>query len=163
MEIRVGGPGQEAEAVAVTMRTPGGDFELAVGFLFTEGLIARRRRERVAYCDDVEDEEQRYNVVTVTLDRALRRRAASAELLRDVICGVCGKASLDDIGVRCDAGRAPGLRSSADVLVELPERCGAHSGCSTGPAGCTRPGSSRRGEAGQPSARTSGATTRSTR
>jgi FdhD protein len=51
MEIRVSGPGQEATPVSVTMRTPGGDFDLAVGFLFTEGLISGREEiEQVSYC-----------------------------------------------------------------------------------------------------------------
>jgi len=63
LEIRVQGPAQDALQVAVTMRTPGGDFELAVGFLFTEGLIARGDVQRVAYCDNLPGEDQRYNVV----------------------------------------------------------------------------------------------------
>src|SRR5438067_7503898 len=69
LEIRAGGPGQEPVSVAVTMRTPGADFELAAGFLFTEGLVSGKAEiETVAYCD-LPREEQRYNVVTVRLSR----------------------------------------------------------------------------------------------
>jgi FdhD protein len=121
MEIRVGGPGQRAESVAVTMRTPGADHELAVGFLFTEGLIAPGQVARVAYCDDLGDDEQRYNVVTVTLDRAFDHERLHRNFFATSSCGICGKAALDDVEVRC-APVAEGPTVSADVLVSLPER-----------------------------------------
>lgn len=121
MEIRVGGPGQSARAVAVTMRTPSADYELAVGFLFTEGLIAPGDVRRVAYCDDLEDEEQRYNVVTVTLGRAFDHDRLHRNFYATSSCGICGKAALDDVEVRC-APVADGSPMSADVLVSLPER-----------------------------------------
>jgi FdhD protein len=121
MEIRAGGPGQEAEAVAVTMRTPGGDFELAAGFLFTEGLIQPAEVHRVAYCDDVPGEEQRYNVVSVTLERPFDRDALHRNFAATSSCGICGKAALEDVEVRCDPVE-PGPEVSADVLVSLPDR-----------------------------------------
>jgi FdhD protein len=121
LEIRAQGPGQDAERVAVTMRTPGGDFELAAGFLFTEGLATADDVRRVAYCDDLDDEDQRYNVVTVTLGRPFDATRLSRNFYATSSCGVCGKASLDDIAVRCDVV-APGFAVDADVLVSLPER-----------------------------------------
>jgi FdhD protein len=121
MEIRAGGPGQEAEAVAVTMRTPGGDFELAVGFLFTEGLIAPGDVRRVAYCDNLPGEDQRYNVVSVTLERAFDVGRLNRNFYATSSCGICGKAALEDVEVRC-ASVAPGPEVSAALLVSLPEK-----------------------------------------
>jgi FdhD protein len=121
LEIRAQGPGQEAQRVAVTMRTPGGDFELAAGFLFTEGLIGAEDLRRVAYCDDVDDEDQRYNVVTVTLGAPFDGSLLSRNFYATSSCGVCGKASLDDIAVRCDVV-PPGFTVAADVVVTLPDR-----------------------------------------
>jgi FdhD protein len=121
MEIRVAGPDDEAVRVAVTMRTPGADYQLAVGFLFTEGLIAPGDVRRVAYCDDLDDEEQRYNVVTVTLGRAFDHDRLHRNFFATSSCGICGKAALDDVEVRC-APVAPGPRVPASVLVTLPDR-----------------------------------------
>jgi FdhD protein len=121
LEIRAQGSGQEAHRVAVTMRTPGGDFELAAGFLFTEGLIGADDLRRVAYCDDLDDEEQRYNVVTVTLATPFDATRLSRNFFATSSCGVCGKASLDDVAVRCDVVPA-GFAVPADVVVSLPHR-----------------------------------------
>ncbi len=121
MEIRVGAPGQDARAVAITMRTPGADYELAAGFLFTEGLISPGDVRRVAYCDDLGDEEQRYNVVTVTLDRPFDHDRLHRNFFATSSCGICGKAALDDVEVRCPPV-APGPVVAADVLISLPDR-----------------------------------------
>jgi len=121
LEIRAQGPGQEATRVAVTMRTPGGDFELAAGFLLTEGLLAADGIQRVAYCDDLDDEEQRYNVVTVSLTQPFDAERLSRNFYATSSCGVCGKASLDDIAVRCDVVPM-GFTIGADTLIGLPER-----------------------------------------
>ncbi len=67
MEIRIR-HGHDVQPIAVTMRTPGADFELAAGFLFAEGLIESRHEiARIEYCLDCEDAEQRYNIVTAVL------------------------------------------------------------------------------------------------
>jgi FdhD protein len=120
MEIRVGGPGQEAEAVAVTMRTPGHDFELAVGFLFTEGLVAGRSDvAAVRYCD-LPEGEQYYNVVTVNLTRPFDRAGQQRNFYATSSCGVCGKASLEQVEVRCEPV-ATGPTVGASVLRTLPD------------------------------------------
>ena len=98
MEIRVEEPGAEQRTIAVTMRTPGNDFELAVGFLFTEGLIAGADEVRtVRYCA-VPREEQHYNVVSVAVTRVLDAAGAERNFYATSSCGVCGKASLLAVG-----------------------------------------------------------------
>jgi FdhD protein len=121
MEIRAGGPAQEPVSVAVTMRTPGNDFELAAGFLYTEGLV--RRRDDIAsmrYCD-LPAEEQRFNVVTVRLSRPFDPDSVKRNFYATSSCGVCGKASLDQIEVSC-APIAEGPVVPAALLLELPDR-----------------------------------------
>lgn len=86
--------------LAVTMRTPGDDFELAVGFLVGEGHV--RGKDDVAevkYCVGP-DAEQDYNIVTVTLRRPFE--AAERATTMTAACGLCGKRSIDEVHVACD-------------------------------------------------------------
>ena len=102
LEIRVchaGAAGEEPErSVAVTMRTPGHDYELAAGFLFCEGFL--ERSEELA---DVRHCGREDNVVRVSLTGGLDRVAARGvdahgdRLVANSSCGVCGKASIDDV------------------------------------------------------------------
>ena len=121
LEIRVDSPGLEQRRVAVTMRTPGHDFELAAGFLFTEGIVSAQDDVRsVRYCD-VPREEQQYNVVTVDLRRPYDPELLQRNFYTTSSCGVCGKASLDSISVRC-APVAEGPEVAESVVVALPDR-----------------------------------------
>lgn len=98
MEIRASQPGGGAEQVSVTMRTPGHDFELAVGFLFTEGVVSSRADVRaVRYCELPDGGEQRYNIVTVDLARAHDGALARRAMVTASSCGVCGTASIDQL------------------------------------------------------------------
>jgi FdhD protein len=102
MEIRVAGPGRAAESVAVTLRTPGNDFELAVGFLYTEALIdSRADIASVAYCADPGPEEQQYNIVTVELTRPFDASSLKRNFYATSSCGICGKASIDQVHLSC--------------------------------------------------------------
>lgn len=121
MEIRAGGPGQEPASVAVTMRTPGHDFELAVGFMAGEGLIhGRDEVASVRYCDLPPEEPQLYNVVSVFLTRPFEPAGPERRFYATSSCGICGKASLDQVEVHCAAIPA-GEPLPASVVVSLPD------------------------------------------
>ncbi len=121
MEIRVHGPGQEPEALAVTMRTPGNDFELAVGFCFTEGILERATDlDTVAYCLAGHG-EQEYNIVTVKLRRPASLAGHERNFAANASCGLCGKTTLDQVAQRCaPVGEGPMVTQS--VLTKLPAR-----------------------------------------
>lgn len=121
MEIRVAVPGKDAEQIAVTMRTPGHDFELAVGFLFTEGIIATPEDLRsVKYCDG--ENEQLYNIVTVDLKRPFDEALARRAMVTSASCGICGTESIDQLLTSTsplDADVGPVM--SADALLGVAD------------------------------------------
>jgi FdhD protein len=121
LEIRVEGPGQKAAPVSVTMRTPGHDFELAAGFLTSEGLAGPGAIRAVGYCDALQDPAARFNTVTVSLaqhfDPGTRRRNFPSSSA----CGVCGTASIDLVEVACCA-LGPITPVPAATISALPER-----------------------------------------
>lgn len=116
LEIRL-----DDELVATTMRTPGHDFELAVGFCHAEGLLGAATVREVRYCATGSATETGFNVVTVhtggqAADRTPRRRG-----LVSSSCGVCGTESIEAL----TEGLAPLPRPSLDleaILRVRPER-----------------------------------------
>ena len=118
MELRVGG-----EHVAVTMRTPGDDFELATGFLLTEGVIgAAQDVVSVRYCVDGRPDPT-HNVVDVTLAPHVAAPDVARSFFVSSSCGVCGKDSLDKVRTvaRWQVADDP-VRVSPTVLAGLPDR-----------------------------------------
>ncbi|WP_353826438.1 formate dehydrogenase accessory sulfurtransferase FdhD [Agromyces sp. SYSU T0242] len=119
LEIRVGG-----ERLAVTMRTPGHDVELATGFLVSEGVVSRGDQVAAAiHCGT--PGENTYNVLDVGLapgvpgpDAALRR-----SLTVTSSCGVCGKASIEAVRTRSSYEvEDDDLRLDPELLAALPDR-----------------------------------------
>jgi FdhD protein len=125
MEIRVISGGKR-QTVAVTMRTPGADFELAAGFLYGEGIVSSRDDvKKISYCVDPEvDAEQQYNIVNVELreGREFDLRPLERHFYTTSACGVCGKASLEQLELRGCPVIGPGPEVSAETLYALPGR-----------------------------------------
>ena len=120
--------GGEHRNVAVTMRTPGADFELAAGFLYGEGILkGRDDLLRISYCTDA---EQRYNTVNVALRGGELPDTARLERHFTVTsaCGVCGKASLESLELQACALPDSGFTVIPDVITSLPDKLRAAQG-----------------------------------
>lgn len=120
LELRVGG-----RSLAVTMRTPGHDLELAHGFLLTEAVVATRADvARAYYCDSTDAAGRHtYNVMDLILACGVPDPAPGVEraFYTTSSCGICGKASLD--AVRTSTRYPPGadpVRIPAATLTALP-------------------------------------------
>ena len=113
LEIRIG-----ARPVSITMRTPGSDFDLAAGFLFTEGIIEGPNaieRIRSGTRNTVTVDLKRG--IHVDLDRLARHFYTSSS------CGVCGKASLEALAAQgCRMFQQNGPLFQAALIPELPEQ-----------------------------------------
>ena len=121
LEIRAAGPRQEPVNVAVTMRTPGYEAELAIGFLTTEGLIEGNEILGV----DVGDPgfmAEPDDAVLVRLGRKIDPSlGAKRHFIATASCGICGKASIDEVAVRAEP-LPRGLPVVArSVILSLPD------------------------------------------
>ncbi|WP_051972935.1 formate dehydrogenase accessory sulfurtransferase FdhD [Cryobacterium sp. MLB-32] len=120
LEMRVNG-----RSLAVTMRTPGNDFDLAAGFLVSEGIITRGAHFSAArYCAGATvDGENTYNVMDVTLADGVAPPDPSLErsFITTSSCGLCGKASIDAVRTKSiyDVA-ADALRVDAGLLTTFP-------------------------------------------
>ena len=122
LAIRAAGPGQAPVEVAVTMRTPGGEAELAVGFLRTEGLIEDDTVVTGFDRGDPGTSAQPDDEITVRLSRPFDASlVAERSTVATASCGICGKTSIDAIAVRC-APIPDGPRVAPGVLLALPDR-----------------------------------------
>jgi len=124
--VRVAAGGRSGR-VSVTMRTPGNDFELAVGFLHAEGLLPRGTLRAVSYCADVDRPDQLYNVVTVETDGIAPPEPARVGLVSSA-CGVCGSVSLDTLRERGLRPVESALTVPAGTLYGLPDALRAAQG-----------------------------------
>ncbi len=103
LEIRLVA-GARRQNVAVTMRTPGNDFELAAGFLLSEGIVSCAQDVAgMSYCIDPHvDAAQRYNILNVVLSAPALPQLDRLErhFTMNSACGVCGKASIESLSTR---------------------------------------------------------------
>ncbi len=125
LEIRVGAQGRLRPALSVTMRTPGDDIDLALGFLFAEGVIGSAADVHTAKLCAGVNEPNEYNVVDVVLAPGVPppAPATARHFTITSACGVCGKASVDAIRTQARYDLTTDVaRIDPTILSSLPDR-----------------------------------------
>jgi len=129
LEIRIG-YGNKADRkqknISVTMRTPGHDFELALGFLFTEGMIEKVEQiSQIKYCTELNSQKDNDNIVRVELQENVIMDFSNIQrnFYTTSSCGVCGKASIDAIKTVCNLTTIqPEFTVKYEVILSLPQK-----------------------------------------
>ena len=113
---------REVESIAVTMRTPGDDFELALGFLFSEGLVQNFSQiHSIYHCK----ENTQNNIVHLKLKRDVRVKIRQRNFYMTSSCGVCGKAAIEHITVQSSfiaQIKSSRLKISSELICSLPQK-----------------------------------------
>jgi FdhD protein len=126
LEIRLGfgaTDDRQQRAVAVTMRTPGNDEELAMGFLFTEGII-QQPTDIISCRHCVQDAEKESNVIRVELhpDVIVDWSQLERNTFTSSSCGLCGKTTIDAVMARTPGPITSGFMVEPFILHALPDR-----------------------------------------
>jgi FdhD protein len=135
---------RQTRSISVTMRTPGNDFELAAGFLMTEGVIQDANDvEQIGYAGDSFNEGTQSPLAMDVLKPGSKQNTVRVDLAPDVAvnvgslqrnfyttssCGICGKASLLALRTVCPPRAANNFKVNAQLLYRLPERLRASQG-----------------------------------
>jgi FdhD protein len=129
LEIRIGygkANDREQKNISFTMRTPGHDFELALGFLFTEGIIENALEvKQIKYCTDINTKENNQNIVRVELSDSveINFNKMQRNFYTTSSCGVCGKSSIEAIKTVCVIPKSNNLfKVNHTVITYLPNK-----------------------------------------
>ena len=128
LEIRIGhgaADNRQQFSVSVTMRTPGNDEALCLGFLFTEGIINSMEEViSVKYCEDLGRTEGMENLMRAELKPSVEisKEQFKRNFYTTSSCGVCGKASIDSIKVTCSPLSREAIQVKKEVLFGLPDK-----------------------------------------
>jgi FdhD protein len=109
------------QSISVTMRTPGDDFDLAAGFLFTEGIV--KSREEIISLRHLAGTDPENSTVEVELkdSATVRTKAPQRNFVANSGCGLCGKASLADVYTPGIGPPNPDFRMAPEMLCSLPD------------------------------------------
>lgn len=128
MEIQLvhgAGSNRKKQSLSITMRTPGHDLELTLGFLVSEGIISTRDQvKEIRHCQQVEYPEAEGNVVRVELDESLtlEEDRLTRNFVASASCGVCGKASMEGIEQMGCSILADGPVWASSLIHQMPAK-----------------------------------------